>query len=69
MRVMGLSLNVKGNKVRSNAGIPGTGLSYRSSQKRIFPESPKQTSTAIVPTWLGIIILVFAAYIFVRILS
>lgn len=59
----GFTVNLKGEKTTTTVGIPGTGLSYRSSSTGI--EEPEQGSGSILRTlvWLilivGVIVLIF----------
>ncbi len=62
----GVSVNIKGEKVTGNVGIPGTGLSYRQSlnQSGTPEESAMRRSGVRVLFWLVLVAVV--VYVLVR---
>jgi hypothetical protein len=62
----GASVNLRGDKVTGNVGIPGTGLSYRESlDNQATPEEPgTKRSGARVLFWLALVAAV--AYVLLR---
>ena len=62
----GASVNLRGDKVTGNVGIPGTGLSYRESlDNQARPEEPgTKRSGARVLFWLALVAVV--AYVLLR---
>lgn len=62
----GASVNLRGDKVTGNVGIPGTGLSYRESlDNQATPEEPgtKRSGTRVL-IWLALVAVV--AYVLLR---
>jgi hypothetical protein len=54
----GASINVRGDKVTGNAGIPGTGISYRERLDTVPPEAGPGKSGRGLSTVVWILILV-----------
>jgi Protein of unknown function (DUF4236) len=55
----GLTLNIKDDKVRTTASIPGTGLSYRTTS------TSTPSTRAGIPAWVWVLVVVFVVVVFV----
>jgi hypothetical protein len=53
----GLTVNIKDDKVRTTASIPGTGLSYRTTSTST-PDDPASARSGI-PDWVWVLIVAF----------
>lgn len=59
----GASVNLRGNKVTGNVGIPGTGLSYRQSLHQ--PETPVEPGTRRTGRWILLWLVLAAVVVYV----
>jgi Protein of unknown function (DUF4236) len=57
--IKGITINIKDNKTRTTASLPGTGLSYRTTST----STPSTRSS--IPGWVWVLIFVIVVVVFV----
>jgi Protein of unknown function (DUF4236) len=55
----GITINIKDNKTRTTASLPGTGLSYRTTS------TSKPSTRSGISAWVWVLIVVFVVVMFV----